>query len=356
MAAITASRYEVVHTMRPLRVLTLVRQGLEPPDSLEGFSEKEIDQWKVEYDVVVTLRGLGHTVQVLGVFDDLAPIRQQIHEFRPHIVFMLLEEFHGVGTYDHAVVSYLELMKQRYTGCNPMGLFLAHDKALSKKVLTYHRVPTPKFAVFPMRRKIRMPKRLSFPLLVKSATEDASLGISQASIVRDPDALIERVRFIHESIHSDALVEQYIEGRELYVGIMGNKQLKSFPPWEMLFTKMPDDVARIATAKVKWDSKYQQKHGITTGPAEGLTGNQVRRISRLCKRVYRSLNLSGYARMDLRMTDDGRFHVIEANANPNLEYGEDFAESAEKVGISYEQLIQKIINLGLSYRAPWQGH
>lgn len=341
--------------MRRRRVLVLTHEDLVPPESIEGLSDDEIAEWKSEFDVVVTLREQGHEVRPLGVSSDLTPIRDSILHWKPHVAFVLLEEFHGVAIYDQAVVGYLELMRQPYTGCNPRGLMLTHDKGLSKKILSYHRIPTPRFTVFPIGRVVKRPTRFQFPMIVKSLTEDASLGISQASIVHDEDALRERVAFIHQRVHSDALVEQYIEGRELYVGVIGNQRLQTFPVWEMQFDQMPDDVARIATAKVKWDSKYRKRHGIMTGPAKDLDPAVVRQIAQTCKRVYRALHMSGYARMDLRMDAQGRIFVIEANANPNLEYGEDFAESAETVGVAYDQLIQRIVNLGLSYHYPWRG-
>ncbi|WP_235908320.1 D-alanine--D-alanine ligase family protein [Roseiconus nitratireducens] len=324
-----------------------------PPKTLEGVSEKELDAWKAEFDVCDTLRVLGHEVLPLGVYDDLAPIRNALSEFQPHITFMLLEEFHGVVTYDFAVISYLELMQQPYTGCNPRGLLLSKDKALSKKILTYHRIQTPRFAVFPLGRIVHRPKKLAFPLFVKSVTEDASYGISQASIVHNDQQLAERVAFVHDKAKDDAIAEQYIEGREIYVGVIGNQRLQTFPPWEMDFGKMPADVARIATSQVKWNRKYQEKHGITTHEATDLQGELADRISKICKRVYRALNMSGYARMDLRLTERGEIYVLEANANPNIEYGEDFAESAEKGGVDYDSLLQRILNLGLRYKADW---
>lgn len=339
--------------MKKLRVMVLMRQGHEPPASLEGHSDKEIDAWKAEFDVVTSLQELGHEVVPLGVFDDLTPIRRTIREWKPDIAFMLLEEFHGVGTYDHAIISYLELMQTPYTGCNPRGLMLSKDKALSKKIFTYHRIPNPRFAVFPRGRKVRRTKQLTFPLFVKSVVEDASLGISQASIVRSDEELIERVEFVHQHTLSDAMAEQYIEGRELYVGLIGNDRLQVLPPWEMRFDKMPENIARIATNRVKWNRSYQKRHGISTCEATDLDAEQVTRLNRLCKRTFRALDLSGYARMDLRLGTDGNVYVIEANANPNIEFGEDFAESAEKAGIGYSDLIQRILNLGLRYRAPW---
>lgn len=339
--------------MSKLKVLVLVREGHVPPPTLEGVSDKELDPWKAEFDVCETLRRIGHEVLPVGVYDDLGPIREALRDFEPDITFMMLEEFHGVVTYDFAVISYLELMQQPYTGCNPRGLLLTKDKALSKKVLTFHRIPTPRFTVFPVGRIVHRPKKLSFPLFVKSSIEDASYGISQASIVHDDAALAERVRFIHDRTGDDAIAEQYIEGRELYVGVLGNTRLQTFPPWEMDFGKLPDDIARIATSRVKWDRKYQERHGITTRAATDLDQAATERIAKLCKRVYRALSMSGYGRMDLRMTESGEIFVIEANANPNIEYGEDFAESAEMVGISYEALLQRILNLGLRYKAAW---
>lgn len=339
--------------MSKLRILVLVRAGHEPPETLAGVEEKELDQWKAEFDVCDTLRSLGHEVMPLGVYDDLGPIRQALVDFGPDITFMLLEEFHGVVTYDFAVISYLELMQQPYTGCNPRGLLLSKDKALSKKLLTYHRIPTPRFAVFHPGRTVHRPKKLTFPLFVKSAIEDASFGIAQASIVHSDEALTERVKFVHEKTGEDVIAEQYIEGRELYVGVMGNQRLQTFPAWEMDFGKMPSEVDRIATRQVKWNRDYQKKYGITTRAASGLDDAAGERIARVCKRVYRALNMSGYARMDLRMTPSGQIYVIEANANPNIEYGEDFAESAEMIGIAYETLLKRILNLGLRYKAAW---
>ena len=340
--------------MRKLRVLALMNETLVPPDTLEGYTDEEVLEWKTEFDVVHTLREMGHDTLALGVSDDLGVIRRALLKFKPHIVFNLLEEFHGVAIYDQNVVSYLELMRQPYTGCNPRGLMLAHDKALTKQLLGHHRIPTPKFAVFPRRRAIRRPKRLKYPLLVKSVNEEASLGISQASIVHNDARLKDRVRYVHESVNTDALVEEYIEGRELYVGVIGNQRLETFPVWELLFENLPDNVANIATRRVKWDEKYQKKLGVKTDKAKNLPAALENEITRLCKRTYKSLHMSGFARIDLRLGTDDKMYLLEANPNPNLSYGEDFAESAETIGISYEELLQRIMNLGLNYRAPWR--
>lgn len=338
--------------MRQLRVLALVAENLVPPESLDGKSDQEIDEWKTEYDVISTLSEMGHQVEVLGLSDDLTPIRQAILKRSPHIAFNLLEEFHGVVTYDQAIVSYLELMRQPYSGCNPRGLLLSKDKALSKKILAFHRIPSPKFTVFPLGKKVVRPQKLKFPIFVKSVIDDASLGISQSSVVYDDQQLADRVAFVHEHTLADALAEEFIDGRELYVGVMGNDRLQTFPIWELWFEK--SDAPIIATRKVKWDRKYQEKLGVKTGIAKELPEKTQKQISRICKKVYKALDLSGYARMDLRLRADGKVFVLEANANPNLSYGEDFAESAEVDGLSYEDLLSKIIGLGMRYRAPWK--
>lgn len=335
--------------MKKLRILALMHSYLVPPEDVTGIDTTAAD-WKMEFDVTVTLRNLGHDVRALGVGDDLGVIRKAIDEWHPHIALNLLEDFHGVNVFDQNVVSYLELLRIPYTGCNPRGLLLARDKSLAKKLLAYHRIPAPEFAVFQIGRSVRRPKRLHFPLIVKSLTKEASIGISQASVVEDDQKLEERVRFIHASIGTDAIVERYIDGREFYVGILGNQRLRVFPVWELLLTKMPEEAWRIATDRVKWNRAYQKKRGIKTDEAKNLPEGVTERIQHLCKRVYRTLGLSGYARLDLRLDAEGKPYVLEANPNPQLAYGEDFAESAERAGLQYGDLLQQIVSLGLRWR------
>src|SRR5947207_1531949 len=242
----------------------------------------------MEYDVIETLRETGHEVRVLGVHDDLAGIRPTAGFFEPHVVFNLMEAFAGVTTFDQNVVSYLELLRLRYTGCNPRGLIFARDKALSKKLLAYHRIPVPEFCVVRYGRKPSLPKRMKFPLIVKSLFFEASAGISQASVVEDEDQLERRVQFIHDSLATAAIIEQFIDGRELYVGVLGNERLDVLPVWEMSFDRMPENRWRIATERVKWSTQYQKKHGIMTERA-GLDAILTDRIQRIAKRAYRAL-------------------------------------------------------------------
>jgi D-alanine-D-alanine ligase len=340
--------------MKPSRVLVLVHETLVPPADSAGYSEQQIDEWRTEYDVTTSLRAMGHDVKVLGMGDNLAELRSTITDWQPDLAFNLLEEFQGIVTYDQYVVAFLELMRLPYTGCNPRGMMISRDKALSKQVLAYHRIPTARFVVLPRDRRYREPRRLKFPLFVKSATEDASLGISQASIVHDGHKLRERVEFIHEQTSSDALVEEYIEGREIYIGVIGNDRLTTFPLWELNFGTLPDVMAGIATRKVKWDRKYQLKHGIGTGPALDLPDGLALRIGQLARRIYRALCLSGYARIDLRLKPDGSVFVLEANANPNLALTEDLATSALSSGVGYDALLERIMRFGITYQAAWR--
>lgn len=336
--------------MKPQRVLSLVHRHLVPPADIEGIDVTEAP-WKMEYDVIETLKERGHEVRVLGVQDDLGAVRNTIEEFKPTIVFNMLESFDDVTTFDMNVVGYLELLKVPYTGCNPRGLLLARDKALSKKLLAYHRIPVPDFVVFRRGRTVRLSARMRFPVIVKSLTYEASVGISQASVVSDEEKLRKRVEFIHASVGTDAIAERYVDGRELYVGVLGNDRVRVFPPWEMHFQKMIEgDNWPIATERVKWNSTYQKKHGISTDEARDLPPGSAEHIERLARRIYRTLDLTGYARIDLRLDTTGRVYFIEANPNPQLAYGEDFAESAERAGLSYEALLERILALGLAWR------
>ena len=334
--------------MNNLRILALVHDHLVPPGDVTGVDVREAE-WKMEFDVIETLRERGHEVRVLGVHDELGGIRPAVSEFEPHIVFNLMEAFADVTTFDQNVVSYLELLRLAYTGCNPRGLILARDKALSKKLLAYHRIPVPDFTVVRRGRKPLLPKRMHYPLIVKSLFFEASTGISQASVVENDDQLARRVHFVHESLGTAAIVEQFIAGRELYVGVLGNQRLDVFPVLEMSFVDMPGNKWRIATERVKWSTKYQKRHGIMTKAAT-LDPAMAEHIQRIAKRSCQALDLSGYARIDLRLDEvAGRVYVLEANPNPNLAYGEDFAESAEVSGTSYERLLDRILALGLRW-------
>ncbi len=337
--------------MRKLRVMLLVHSSLVPPDDVTDPDDPRLDDCDTEYDVKQALLGLGHEVRVVGADDELAPLRQTLEEWQPHIVFNLLEEFAGRGDFDYYVVSYLEMMRVPYTGCKPRGLLLARDKALSKKLLKYHHIHAPEFAVFPRNRAYKHHPNLQYPLIVKSLTEEGSVGIAQASFVENDDQLKERIRSIHETTQSDAIAEQYIAGRELYVTLVGNTRMQAYPIRELTFDQVEDGAPRMATYKVKWDGEYRERWGINFQFARNLPDNMPDTIVKTCRRICRVLDLNGYIRIDLRLRPDGTLFVLEANPNPGIASYEEASKSADKAGVNYQQCIQRIVNLGLAAKS-----
>ena len=337
--------------MRKKRVLVLMHVDLVPPDDIAGKPDAETFEYKTEYDVVTGLRELGHEVHKLGLYDDLTPLRQVIQDFKPHIVFNLLDEFRGEAMLDQNVVSYLELVQVPYTGCNPRGLMLARDKALSKQILHYHRIRVPRFAVVPAGRKLkRKPARLDYPLIVKSQIEEASFGIAEASIVNNDEKLAERIEFMHAKVGTSLILEQYIDGRELYVGAMGNTRLQVLPVWELKISGLRADAPKIATRRVKWNVEFQKRRGVKIGRARNLPPELEQLLVKTTKRIYRWLQLSGWARIDFRLDAEGRPYFLEANPNADIGYGDEFAEAAEAAGIDYEPLLDRLLAIGLRKR------
>lgn len=336
---------------RSVRVLLLLHEHLNPetlPSPDHTSDTTTLLPHQAELDVLTTLRQMGHDVVVLPLGSDLAVIEKAIAAHKPQVAFNLIEAFNNYRSFDQHVVGYLECLGQRYTGCNPRGLVLARDKALTKKILAYHRVRVPDFSVFEFGRKVRVPANLRYPLLVKSATDDGSVGITKASVVNSEAELRERIEAIHEGSRTDAIAEQFIEGRELYLGVYGNRIAHTLPAWELDLTRLPEGSPRIVTERMKRSLAYQRKYGIDSGPAQ-LSDAENRTLRALGRRVYHLLNLSGYARLDLRMTAAGEIYLIEANPNPQIAREEDFACSAAAAGIGYPELLGKLLTLGMTY-------
>lgn len=302
---------------------------------------------KTERDVLNALAQLGHETQYLVIFDDLDLIQQKIKIFQPDVIFNLADQFKNNRSFDQNIVSFLTTRETPFTGCGASGLTLCKHKAISKKILGYHRIHTPEFVTIARGKRIARPKRLKFPIVVKPLKEEASLGISQASFVETDEQFNQRVQFIHDSWNNDVIAEEYIEGRELYVGVLGNHRLETYPIRELVFREVPPDEPKMATYKAKWDEEYRKKWGLENQFAEGLDANVIASIQSTCKRIYHLLTIDGYARIDLRLTRDNKVYFIEANPNPILAQDEDFAQSAVKAGLTYPQLIERILRLGL---------
>jgi len=332
---------------RKLKVLVLF-DGIGPTTIDQDFSaEMKTEDWKTEANVLTALGALGYTTEHLAIFDDLELLRQKLETFAPDVLFNLVEEFKNNPGFDQNIVSLLEMQGVPFTGCGATGLTLCKHKGISKKILSYHRIHVPNFVVIPRGQRIARPKQLKFPILVKPLKEEASYGISQASFVETDEQFRERVAFIHEKYDGGVIAEEYIVGRELYAGLMGNLRLSVFPIRELVFREVPPDEPKIATYRAKWDEEYRKRWGLKNQFAEGLDPALVAHIEQTCKRIYRLLTIDGYARIDLRLTAANEVYFIEANPNPILAEDEDFALSAGKAGLPYPQLIDRIIRHGM---------
>ena len=338
--------------MKPLRIVLLVHADLVPPESLRGQTVARRNRWKTEYGVRQCLRRMGHQVHVAGLLEDLSPLEEIIRTWKPHLAFNLLEEFRGEAIYDAGVVSYLEIKGIPCTGCNPRGLVLARDKAASKHLVAGEGVQVPPFAVFPRGKPIRVPPGRPYPIIVKSRTEEASLGISQASIVHNAGALRRRVRFVHARLATDAVAEQYIGGREFYVGVLGEgrggARARVLPPLELRFGRLPGRARAIASEHAKHSLTFQKRWKVSLRVARDLPGHVRARLARAGRTAYEALGLSGYARMDFRLDSEGRLFFLEANPNPEIARGEEMARAAAAAGLSYQALLARILRLALA--------
>jgi len=332
---------------KKLKVLVLF-DGVQPtPIDADLSEEMKTEDWQTEANVMSALKELGHIPEHLAIFDDVDLVRQKMESFQPDVLFNLVEQFKNNPGFDQNIVSLLEMQGVPFTGCGSTGMTLCKHKGISKKILGHHGILTPNFVVIPRGQRIGGPRKLKFPILVKPVKEEASYGISRASFVETDESFRERVGFVHEKYSSDAIAEEYIEGRELYVSIMGNTRLTVFPMRELMFREVPPNEPRIATYKAKWDEKYRKRWGLEGQFAENLDAALVKEIEKICKDIYRLLTIDGYARIDLRLTADNKPYFIEANPNPHLAADEDFAQSALKAWLRYPQLIQAIVRLGM---------
>jgi D-alanine-D-alanine ligase len=318
----------------------------EPEDPNIATTPKSLrdENRTAEASVLASLLRLGHEVETLVVFDNVSCILEKLKSFQPDVVFNQTESFYDDRSQEPNLAGLLELMRVRYIGAGPEGLLLCGDKALAKKILTYHHIRVPNFVASQKKRPVRGLRRFKYPAFVKPSGEDSSDGISKASYVRDEKEALERVRFCHQKFNSDVLVEEYIEGRELYLSVMGNERLTVFPPREIFFAQIPEGEPKFATSHAKWNESYRERWGIRNGPADPMPEDLRQNLDRLARKVYRVLKIRGFGRLDVRLTPTGEVFVIEANPNPSLAEDDDFAQSAAQAGLTYDALIQEILN------------
>ncbi len=311
----------------------------------EEFADPE-DMY-TEKDVFIALKSLGHDVSLLGIYNDISPLFEQIKENRPDVIFNMMEVFNDKTHLEKNMAAVLELLGIPFTGSSSGVLFLCNNKALSKKIFVFHKIKVSRFHTYYRGKRASMPPKFKLPAVIKPLCEEASRGISQASIVDNVEAFLERIKFIHDNMQMDAIAEEYIDGRELYVGVMGHKQITVLPPRELVFANIPEGEPRIATYKAKWDDDYRDKWGIKSIAASKLSEQVEAKIEDVCKRAYRALGMDSYVRFDIRLDANDVVYIIEPNANPCIAKIDEIAQSASKAGMSYDDLIQKLLDLAL---------
>ena len=319
------------------------------PDWEDADYKKEVEAKveEAEYDVARALMAKGHDVLMVGVAEQLGGMLERLGAFQPKLVFNGCEAFRGQARHEYALAAVLEMHGYRNTGSPPTALLVARNKSLTKKILAHHGIRVPAFAEFPAGEEPLRPSELRFPLIVKPLLEDASIGIAQASVVANDDDLAERVQFVHEKFRQAAIVEELIEGRELYAGLVGNAKLQVLPLVELTFGESNGD-HQIATYKAKWDEEYRKRKKIRNVFAKGLPDEVTGKIGDICTTAFHSLWLQDYGRVDLRLTHDNEVYVLEVNPNPFLAYENEMADAAEKAGMGYNDFIQRIVDEALA--------
>ena len=311
---------------------------------LDSENENSKDYDPVVSQVARTLRRLGHRVSVLGVHGDVKRLIAGLSRRKPDLVFNLMEMFGDNVFGDIPVTGLLELLGVRYTGSGPGELYLSQDKGLTKKLLAFEDILYPRYAIFSRQAAFETGGNLRMPLFVKPLRSDASLGIGGKSLVHDAAALMERVAAIHKELEDSALAEEYIDGREFYVGVLGNGQLKALPPIEVDFTGFPEGVPKVMDSKAKWDERSKEYKG-TKSVIATLPDELRARLQKVAVDAYRALRVKDYGRVDLRLTDTGEIYVLEVNASCYLEKSSEFAMAAAASGLDYPRMIERVVNL-----------
>ncbi len=331
-----------------LRILVLFEVH-DPPAPDEEYERrmKEQSDWRTEGHVVTALKSLGHEVHLGALYKNPRDVIDLVERIQPDLVWNFVQTFHGTRYFESHIAGVLELCRVPYTGCGHRALMLCQDKALSKEILKHHRIPVPAFVVSRLSQPMKRLQKTMFPVMVKPLAEEGSVGISRDSFAETEEQALARANYLHERLKQDVIIERYVTGREIYVGVVGNDRLKVLPPRELKFSKVPEGEPKFASFKAKWDEGYRERWGIFSTFPDDLSEPLQRSIATVAKRVFRALQMRGFGRIDLRVTDEGKLVVVEANPNPEIAQGEDIAEAAAKTGIVYNDLIARVTALGL---------
>jgi D-alanine-D-alanine ligase len=330
--------------------VTVLYDRWEEPEH-DGSSERApltrtLDRKEVEDEVAEALGRLGHRA-TLHCLDGSIKSLHALARVDCDLVFNLAESFAGNDTADFCIAAYLELIGKRFTGAGSHGLMYAQDKAMAKKILEFHGIHTPVFARS-YRGRLDFSHDLEFPVIVKPAREDGSIGIEFNAVVSSIRELMERIDWLHANFRSPVLIEEYVEGREMYVGVLGNENPAALPVIELDLSKLPEGTPRIAGAEVKWGKGTRAYRDTKSALAEGLTDETASLLQQTAVAVYQALELRDYARIDMRLRPDGRVAVIEANPNPWLASRAEFAMAARRAGRTYAQLVSEIVELAMA--------
>lgn len=338
--------------MGTLKVVVLYDRWEEPADDTASASiekaplTRTLDKKEVEDEVAETLTKLGHEAS-LHVLDGSVKSLHAIAKMECDLFFNLAESFGGNDTADYCIAGYLELLDKRFTGSGSHGLLFGQDKAAAKKILEFHGIHTPVFARS-YRGRLDFSHDLEFPVIVKPAREDGSIGIEFSSVVTSIRELMERIDWLHANFDSPVLIEEFVEGREMYVGVIGNEHPEALPVIELDLSKLPEGTPRIAGAEVKWGKGTRAYRDTKSAIAEGLPDEVTGLLQQTAVNVFQALELRDYARIDMRLRPDGRVAVIEANPNPWLASKAEFAMAARKSGRNYTHLVEEIIDLAMA--------
>jgi D-alanine-D-alanine ligase len=337
--------------MGKLKIVVLYDRVLVDDDEESTVSEKSpvtrtLDKKEVEEEVAEALVKLGHE-PVMHEIDGTTKSLLAVARLDCDLVFNLCESFADDDTADFKIAAFLELLKKKYTGAGTHGLMLAQDKAIAKKIFAFHGVHTPVFAKS-FRGRLDFSHDLQFPVIVKPAREDGSIGIEFSAVVSSIRELMERMDWLHQHFDSPVLIEEYIEGREMYVGVIGNAKPEALPIIELDLSKLPEGMPRIAGAEVKWGKGTKAYRDTKSAIAEGLPDETVLALQQAAIAAYQALELRDYGRIDMRLQADGRVHVIEANPNPWLSSRAEFSMAARKSGRTYTELVGEIVELAMA--------
>jgi D-alanine-D-alanine ligase len=296
-------------------------------------------------EIYEALEKLGHKPSYL-VLDGEDPSLVAVAKSNADLLFNLTESYAGDDTKDMNVAAYLDLLEIPYTGAGPRGLYLAQNKALAKKIFNFHDIRTPFFAVS-YKGLSEHAHDIAFPLIVKPQSEDGSIGIDVGSVVTSVKELMERIHYIHEKFDGPVLIEEYIEGREIYGAVLGNDKPTALPLVELDLSNLPEGTPRIAGTEVKWEKDTEAFRRTRSHICEDLDEETAENLRSTALAAYQALELRDYGRIDMRLTAEGRIYVIEANPNPWLSSGAEFAMAARKSGRNYAELMQDIVDLAL---------